>query len=78
MVVEVTLKDPDGFYESVRDAVREDVAKVSNLDDAEREALEESRTEGVFAVLEKWVQYQEYVTILFDTENRTATVKPRH
>ncbi len=41
----VTLKDPDGPADSIRDAAREDAATVDGLDEEEREALAESREE---------------------------------
>lgn len=74
-VFRVTLKDPDGFYEGIRDAVAESVADVE--DDEEREALEEVRRKKFETALEKWVEYDEYVTLEFDLTNGTARVVPR-
>jgi hypothetical protein len=73
-VFRVTLKDPDGFYEGIRDAVAESVADVE--DDEEREALEEVRRKKFETALEKWVDYSEYVTLEFDLTNGTARVVP--
>lgn len=75
MKISVTLKDPDGFYESVDDAVEKAVeAEFPTADADENEALREKRTEKVWKVLEQWVRYQEYITIEFDTEAGTASV----
>lgn len=74
MKISITLKDPDGFYESVREAVENEVAKLSGLSEDEKDELIESRKESVFEDLGKWVEYNEYVTIEFDTEAQTATV----
>ena len=76
MKVTVTLKDPDGFYESVDEAVKTSLAG-SGLPEDEQEALTETRREKAWEVLTKWVDYQEYVTIEFDTEAGTATVMPK-
>ena len=74
MKIRVTLKDPDGFYDCVKDAVKEEVDKIEGLDDDEKEELVESRLEDTWDELEKWVSYKEYVTIEFDTKEGTARV----
>lgn len=76
MKISVTLKDPDGFS----DCVSEDVAGTlqnMGLDKEERESIEEVRVERAWKALARWVDCQEYVTIEFDTEAMTATVKER-
>lgn len=75
MKITVTLKDPDGFSESVDDAVKEELAAIEGLGEEDRDELFESRQERCWSTLKKWVEYQEYVTIEFDTEAGTATVK---
>lgn len=72
----VRLKDPDGFSDSVRIAVDSDVAKVAGLDPDEKESVFELRQEKVWDDLAKFVTYQEYITIEFDTDAGTATVVP--
>lgn len=74
MKIRVTLKDPDGFYDCVRDAVKADIAKISGLDDEERESMLDARVMKVNDVLGRWVEYGEYVDIEFDTDAKTATV----
>jgi hypothetical protein len=73
MKIKVTLKDPDGFYESIQEAVN-DSLKELNLSPREKSTIEEVRVEETNNFLSKWVKYGEYVTIEFDTEEKTATV----
>jgi len=76
MKISVTLKDPDGFGECVDEDVKASLAD-SGLPEDEQEAVVEKRLEKVWKELERWVDCQEYVTIDFDTEAGTATVRPR-
>lgn len=75
MKVEITFKDPDVVYEAVRDAVTREVNAIESLDEDEKEDLIETRVEKVNDKLDKWIKYGEYVTIEFDTDADTATVK---
>jgi len=78
MKIVVTLKDPDGFYECVSRAVKESVEnEFETADDDEKKELSESRLEKTWDKLEKFVQYQEYLRVEFDTDTGTATVLPR-
>lgn len=76
MKIKITLKDPDGFCDAIRDAARESVNAISGISEDEAEELEDSRHEEISASLAKWVEYGEYVRIEFDTEAKTATVLP--
>jgi hypothetical protein len=76
MKISVTLKDPDTFYEAVRDAVTEDV-RALKLPADESKAMAEIRRTKAFQAIERWVDYGEYVTIDFDTEAGTATVREK-
>lgn len=76
MKIRVTLKNPDCFYEAVGAAVANSVSELE-LDSDEKEDLIESRSEKAWDKLEKWVEYQEYVTLEFDLETMSATVVPR-
>lgn len=78
MKIRITLKDPDGFYESVKEAVKESLEALTDLDTDEKESLFEHRMEKVWEQLEPWVEYQEYVTLEFDTEKGTAEVVKRN
>ncbi len=74
MKIRLYLKDPDGFSESVDDAVKEDVAKLG-LPEDEAEALLELRHEKAWDLLKKWVKHREYIGILIDTDTMTAVVE---
>lgn len=70
----VTLKDPDGFYDGVTEAVERSFPKGLTFTEGKKPIGE--RRELVFEKIKKWVQRQEYITIEFDTETGTATVVP--
>jgi hypothetical protein len=72
MKIKITLKDPDGVSESLRDAAESSVPQ--GLTQSERESLTESRQERYGKACEPWIEYGEYVTIEIDTEAGTATV----
>ena len=76
MKFQITLKDPDGFSNSIRQAVEESLAKLP-LEGEELESAIELRTKVVEDFLEKWVNYGEYITIEFDKKSGTATVLTR-
>jgi hypothetical protein len=75
MIIKVTLKEPDDFYEAITDAVDKDVAAIPGLDAEEREAVLEARRTKTFEKMSKWLRYGEYVDLIFDTDNMTAEVK---
>lgn len=74
MIVQVQFKDPDGVYDSIKEAVEASLQKIEALDDDEREQLTETRTEKLKDILEKWITYGEYLTVEFDTDAMTAKV----
>jgi len=71
----ITMKDPDGFYESVMDAITEDVRGIQDPD--EREAVRQVREEKTHALLKRWFEYAEYLTVEVDTVAETCTVVTR-
>jgi hypothetical protein len=76
MKIKITLKDPDGFYDAIGDAIQDSISQIEGLTDDEKEALEETRRDEMNEILSEWVEYNEYVTIEFDTDAKTATVIP--
>lgn len=74
--VRITVKDPDGVYDAIRDAARASLKDVHDLSKAEREDLVEGRHEQIAEALSSWVEYGEYITVEFDTEAKTARVMP--
>lgn len=74
MKIHVFLKDPDGFSNSVDDAIRASIDEIEGLCDAEKEDLFETRRTEEWDKLDKFVKYNECTTIVFDTDKGTATV----
>ena len=70
----ITFKDPDGVYDSLRDAVIGSMEE--GLSDEETNLLYEHRCEKLSDFIEDWVEFDEYITIEFDTGAGTATVVP--
>lgn len=64
MKIRITMKDPDGFSNSIGDefGFGEERQK-------EKEAFE--------SLASKWFMYQEYLTVEIDTETKTITVIER-
>lgn len=75
MKIKITMKDPDGFYESVSDEVGLECEKLG-LDNDETELIKESRVEKVKEIASKWFEYSEYITVEIDTEAKTCVVVP--
>lgn len=74
MKFKITMKDPDGVYECVRDAVKDSLRAESGLSKDEREALIEVRYEAFQELVRKWFRHGEYVDVEIDTEAGTATL----
>lgn len=74
MTFKIQMKDPDGVYESVRDAAQSSLGEAKGLTETELEKLCESRRDELDTLIRKWFQYGEYVTVEIDTEAMTATV----
>lgn len=74
MKIKITMKDPDGFEDSLNDAVKESVAAIPGLSEIERESVAEKRKDEVREALRTWFRYSEYVTLEIDTDAKTARV----
>lgn len=72
MKFQITLKDPDGVYEGIREAARASLPL--GLEPDELEELIDGRHKKLSAFSRPWIKYGEYVTIEFDTESNTAVV----
>jgi len=72
--IRIQLKDPDGFWDAVTEAVESNIGEIEGLSTDETESLVESRREEAFELISPWVEYNEYIVIEFDTEAQTATV----
>lgn len=72
MKFRITMKDPDGFYECVAEAVARSLPK--DLSEREKDALTAARTEETNQMLRRWFEYSEYLTVEIDTEAKTLSV----
>ena len=71
----VTMKDPDGVFACITEAVTEEVEKIKGLSEDEREALIEQRTDEVKDTMKKWFEYSEYLRVEIDTDAVTCIVQ---
>ena len=74
MKVRITLKDPDGVYDSIIDAVQQQLARGSYHDQEEKDQAGEYWQERITEETAPWIEYGEYVTIEIDLDSRTAEV----
>jgi anti-sigma regulatory factor (Ser/Thr protein kinase) len=75
MKIRITLKDPDGVYNSVRTAARESLAALK-LQGEDLEDAVTLRSEAALNILKPWIRHDEYVTIEIDTNSGAAIVVP--
>jgi len=76
MKFKITMKDPDGVYECVEDAVTMSL-KGLELSEDEREAVMEKRREAVMEAISKWFEYGECLNVEVDTDAGTIEVLSR-
>lgn len=74
MKVKIQLKDPDGIWESIREAAESSTGDTEGLDDNELEAIAEARRRKLEEQCSPWIDCGEYVTIEIDTDAGTAKV----
>ncbi len=77
MKFRVTMKDPDTLHDAIRDAVKNDLSQLTQLDQKERNLLADAREEKIQELCTQWFEYSEYLTVEIDTELKTCTVVPR-
>jgi len=77
MKFRVTMKDPDGVYDSLDEAAEQAAQSVEGIDDDEREAIGQLKREKLKEFTGKWLEYGEYAEIEFDTEAGTAVRIPK-
>lgn len=71
-VIRLTFKDPDGVYESVRQFVIDNLPK--DLDEDEKDSIQDMRISKVQDKLSKWVEYGEYLTVEINLDTGEAKV----
>lgn len=74
MKFRVCLKDPDGVSDALREAAINSLGKINGLSEGEHALLMEGREEFLQNFIKRWVEYNEYLTVEFDTDTSTAKV----
>lgn len=75
MKFRITMKDPDGVYDCVQDAIK--ASRPGGLNDREWESLREARSETFSEITSRWFEYDEYLTVEIDTDAKTCVVVER-
>lgn len=75
MILKLTLKSPDAISEFFEESVEQFRPSDMNDEDWEQYNREDAKLKLIQS-LQKWIKWQEYVYIEFDTEKGTATVLP--
>lgn len=70
----ITMKDPDGFYDAIGEAVKQSIDEIEGVDEEEADLLRESREEDLKRICKAWFKYDEYLTVEIDTVAKTCTV----
>lgn len=75
MKIRVTMKDPDGVTEAIREFVHEEKQKIKHpLLDDDPDTLDEQLTEKVNEKMRVFFEYLEYLTVEVDLANNTIQV----
>ena len=72
MKLQFLIKDPDGFSRGIQDAIAANVEE--NLEGTEYENYIETKTKEIIQSIKKYVKYEEYITIIIDTDADIAEV----
>jgi hypothetical protein len=75
MKFRLTMQDPDQLTDACEDAARKSLADLG-LDADEMGPLIAKRAEKLSGFAGRWIEYDEYITIEFDTDAGTAVVVP--
>ncbi len=74
MIFKIQMKDPDGVFDSIRDAAKRSLELGESISREEGNLIIESRREKLNEDVKKWITCGEYLTIEIDTDKMTATV----
>jgi hypothetical protein len=76
MKVRMTLKDPDTMHDAVDEAVKR-LPVPDGVSPEEFESIREERADSArSAITDLWMPWGEYLVVEFDTDAKTATVRP--
>ena len=70
----ITMKDPDGVYESIQDAIA--MIHIDGVEEDEMDAVRKVRGEKIHELCGRWFEYGEYLRVEVDTDAKTCTVLP--
>lgn len=76
MKFKITLKDPDGISNAVRQAAEDSFSGLPLKPDELADAVDLRQRAIMEDFLSQWVKYDEYITIEFDPIAKTARVVP--
>lgn len=74
MKIQITMKDPDGCYDCMRNAAKESLPE--GLSDSEQALLFDERESEIHRICAQWFRYGEYLSVEIDSEAGTCTVLP--
>ncbi len=74
MKFRITMKDPDGVQDALREATEESLKDMKGLSRDEAASLYEARHESITESLRPWFEYSEYLTVEIDTEANTCVI----
>lgn len=75
MKFRITMKDPDGFHESIGEAAEQ--MEIPEPYRGQEEAIRGIQRDALCAICTRWFEYNEYLTVEVDTEAGTCAVVPR-
>ena len=69
MKIRIQIKDPDGIYESIKEAASKQLRETTTgLSDDEIDLLQEGRAEHIEDRLGDWIRHGEYITVEIDLD----------
>ena len=78
MKFRIYMKNPDCVSDAIDDAIENEIEELKSfgkpLDEDDLDDLRENHKEKLEEFLQQWVEYNEYITIEFDTIANTAVV----
>jgi len=76
MILRITLKDPDGVYEAVREQTRAEIKEKKLVSPMEIREYTDRRDTEIYAICNIWFQYGESITVEINTDTKTIRVVP--
>lgn len=74
MKFQITMKDPDGCFDCMRNAAKESLPE--GLSESEADILTDEREAQIHKICATWFRYGEYLTVEVDSDAGTCIVLP--